>query len=162
MIFQPWVRSICGHHPHQRRPSAICHLALGEEIHQIIIFQKCSLSFLGMIKLNTCCYDCLGSTSLTTQPALGSAFQLGHMDFYPDGGKSSWGNIWISMRIAPILFEKQWPKRIITRRIMAAKMVEKQNKWQNLVGEWQPGCWDNVVTGHPGCSHGRSIQYYYW
>ena len=39
-----------------------------------------------MIKLNTCCYDCLGSTSLTTQPALGSAFQLGHMDFYPDGG----------------------------------------------------------------------------
>lgn len=47
-------------------------------------------------------------------PALGAAYQLGHMDFYPDGG------------------------------------------------EWQPGCWDNVVTGHPGCSHGRSIQYYYW
>jgi len=47
-------------------------------------------------------------------PALGAAFQLGHMDFYPDGG------------------------------------------------EWQPGCSDNIVTGHPGCSHGRSIQYYYW
>ena len=34
------------------------------------------------------------------------------------------------------------------------------NKW--VAGEWQPGCSDNLVTGSPGCSHGRSIRYYYW
>ena len=112
---------------------------------------NCSKVFIvlfGMIKLNTCCYDCLGSTSLTPQPALGAAFQLGHMDFYPDGGKSSWGNIlksptylWSFIIWAPwMLINKQ--QCIINKidinennanivwktRMMAAIMVEKQNK----------------------------------
>jgi len=55
----------------------------------------------------------LTPSAVSFWPALGAAFQLGHMDFYPDGG------------------------------------------------EWQLGCNDKL-SGTPGCSHSRAVQYYYW